>query len=79
LPTAHREKGFRFFFFSDDHEPSHVHVSKERWVARLEIASGKVIDSGGFPEHDLRDIQRILESHRLEIQRKWDNFVERKY
>jgi hypothetical protein len=28
VPTIFTEDGFRFFFYSNDHEPVHVHVRK---------------------------------------------------
>ena len=28
MPTVLRIEGFRFFFFSDEHDPSHIHVEK---------------------------------------------------
>lgn len=38
MVTVHREAGFRFIIFVDDHEPAHVHV----------IGDGKAkIDLGG--------------------------------
>jgi hypothetical protein len=78
LPTVHKEKGFRFFFYSTDHTPSHVHVSKGRSEAKLELATGKIIDPGRFRDHDLREIQRILVANRLKIQKQWDTLVERR-
>lgn len=39
MPTIHREAGFRFFIHLNDHEPSHVHVSKAGGEARIQIGT----------------------------------------
>lgn len=28
MPTVYRQEGFRFFFYSNEHDPPHIHVSK---------------------------------------------------
>ncbi|HEU0014209.1 MAG TPA: DUF4160 domain-containing protein [Longimicrobium sp.] len=40
MPTVLRAGGFRFAFFSDDHEPAHVHAFMQDGVAIIEIAPG---------------------------------------
>jgi hypothetical protein len=36
MPTIHRERGYRFFFFmADGYEPPHVHIEKDDNAAKL--------------------------------------------
>jgi len=37
LPTVLRANGFRFFFFSDEHTPVHIHVEKGDGYMRVEL------------------------------------------
>ncbi len=34
-PTVHRERGFRFFFFSREEERPHIHVTCEQGEAKF--------------------------------------------
>ncbi|MGL4649749.1 MAG: DUF4160 domain-containing protein [Caldilineaceae bacterium] len=34
-PTIHRERGFRFFFFSREENRPHIHVQSERGEAKI--------------------------------------------
>ncbi len=40
MPNVFTKNGFRFFFYSNDHEPAHVHVLKGKGEAVFEVASG---------------------------------------
>ena len=35
MPTVLKIDGFRFFFFSDEHEPIHIHIEKADCYARI--------------------------------------------
>lgn len=37
MPTILRIDGFRFFFFSDEHSPRHIHIEKGDGYARIEL------------------------------------------
>ncbi|WP_456430322.1 DUF4160 domain-containing protein, partial [Nitratifractor sp.] len=45
MPTVLRKDGFRFFFYSDEHTPSHIHVEKGEAYARIELDSLRVTDT----------------------------------
>ena len=42
MPTVFREDGYRFFFFSDEHLPEHIHVEKGDGYMRVELKSLQV-------------------------------------
>ena len=64
--------GFRFFFFSDEHEPRHVHVENGESYARIEIDTLKVTDAYRCSPGELKKIVRMVENHRLVLQKAWD-------
>jgi len=44
MVTVHRQHGFRFMIFSDDHEPAHVHVMGD---GGMKVT---ICGAGGLPE-----------------------------
>ncbi len=76
MPTLLRLKGFKFFFYANDHEPPHVHILKaERW-AKIEIKSAQVVYSS-LKAQELRECLQILETHRNEFLEKWYDWFNR--
>ena len=45
MPTILRINGYRFFFFSNEHEPIHVHIEKGDKYAKSDVVSLKIEDS----------------------------------
>lgn len=39
MPTVYRQEGFRFFFYSNDHTPAHMHVRKAEGELRFILGS----------------------------------------
>jgi hypothetical protein len=75
MPTVLRWKGYRFFFFSnegDSIEPVHVHVRKDRNVAKfwLEPVVG-LADSYGMKPQELNKLQKVVENNTKLIKRAW--------
>jgi len=67
MPTVLRIEGFRFFFFSDEHLPKHIHIEKGDGYARIELATLKVTDSYNLNFKELKKLIKIL-------QRSWDEY-----
>ena len=73
MPTLFTIEGFRFFFFSNDHAPVHVHVQHGGGEAAFEIAGGSVSlrESAGMKVAELRRAEELVAERRDEIERKW--------
>jgi hypothetical protein len=59
MVTVHREAGFRFAIYRDDHEPAHVHVLKDgEVIVKLVGANGKpeVRQAYGSSNADIRKL-----------------------
>jgi hypothetical protein len=53
-------------------EPPHVHVRRERFVAKYWIDPlVELADNQGFAEHELSRIRRIVEQHRGRLLEAW--------
>jgi len=72
MPTVFTKNGFRFFFYSNDHTPIHVHVRKGDGEAVFEI-SGEIAlrESVGMKMRDLRMAEDLAEEHKSLIVEKW--------
>ncbi len=74
MPTVRLDDvdGYRFFFYSNENaEPAHVHVSKDRHVAKFWLSRVSLAVSHGFTARDLRTIEGLVEAHQVEIEEAW--------
>ena len=72
MPTVHREGGFHFRIFVNDHSPTHVHVVKAGGFAKVAIGN-------------LEEPPCLLEAYRLKdgdivravriVEREWRKFM----
>ena len=70
--TVFREKGYRFYFLSNEEKRIHIHVTCEHGEAKfwLETIVSLAVCYGLNPRK-LREIQKIIEEHRNEIIEAW--------
>lgn len=89
MPKIYTYLNFILFFFSNEHEPIHVHVQKGEFqsVFELIMEDGKLVSinirskEGYDPLHskDINIIQKFIEYYHKDIIQKWvDFFVLRK-
>lgn len=75
MPTIHRERGFRFVIYLNDHEPPHVHAWRAGVVAKVQIGDAEcapgVLDPGAMRVSDVRRAVRIVEAHQEEFLAGW--------
>ncbi len=75
MPTILRDGPYRFFFYAGDRdEPPHVHVEREGNVAKFWLSPVRFQNSGGFNRRELNQIQRMVEEHREELLRGWNDY-----
>ena len=73
MPTLFSENGLRFYFFTRDHEPIHVHVQNADGKAKFEIENGiKLIFNTGINTKDLKIAERLVEKHKDFFMAEWD-------
>ena len=74
MVTVHREGGFRFAIYRDDHEPAHVHVLKDGEVIVNLVGAGgrpEVRDARETTTADIRKIVGIVNARQFEFLAKW--------
>ncbi|MCF6311715.1 MAG: DUF4160 domain-containing protein [Verrucomicrobiales bacterium] len=72
MPTVFTKDGFRFFFYSNDHTPIHVHVRKGNGEAVFEVEGTAVLrESVGLKTKELSKAEDLAEENIELIIQKW--------
>jgi len=74
-PSIFREKGYRFYFLSNEEDRIHIHVTSGDGEAKFwlqPIVSLAVYH--GFTPRKLSEIQKIVEEHKDEITKAWQKY-----
>ncbi len=84
MPKIYEYFGFIFFFFSNEHEPIHVHVMKSgcQTVFELILMDGELQEirtraEAGYPtlsEKDAATAEEFIRAYYKNIVEKWMNF-----
>ena len=61
MPTLLIKNGFKFFFYANEHEPRHVHVTKGDGYFKIELT-------------DLHITNNHMEAHKDKFKRRWDEY-----
>jgi hypothetical protein len=74
-PTVLQSGPYRFFFFSSDRaEPPHVHVARERKLAKLWLGPVRVATSLGFGPRESARVASLARQHEAELLRAWHDY-----
>lgn len=63
--------GYRFYFWSNEHEPMHVHVNKGDSEAKFNFFDVEMIDNNGIKKNELRLIESLIEENKEVIIARW--------
>jgi hypothetical protein len=71
-PTIHRQKGYRFYFNSNEEVRMHVHVASERGTAKFWLEPIIALaDYHGFKAHDLTEIEQLVKENQEKFIYEW--------
>ncbi len=77
MPTIFEIFGLRFFFFSGDHAPIHVHVVKGDDDAKIAIKPEiKLVYNNGLKVGDLKKALKLSEMYKSEIIEAWNKYFD---
>jgi hypothetical protein len=77
VPNVFTKNGYRFFFYSNDHRPVHVHVRKGSGEAVFEVERQVTLrESVGLKVQELRRAQELAKENRDLILRKWKEHLD---
>jgi hypothetical protein len=75
MPTVLQAGPYRFVFFSTDMgEPPHIHVRRERLVAKFWLRPIALAKNRGFPDHELNQIHRLVVEHQGALLEAWHDY-----
>ena len=60
MPTIFKQNGFRFFFYSNDHLPKHIHIEKSGKTAKFFLDPIHLVVSKKFSASELREIRILI-------------------
>ena len=78
MPTIFTVFGLHFMFYSDDHEPMHVHIVRAGNEAKFNVHPIKLIHNHGFKKHELSLIESLIEENEAMIVERWKDFFKDK-
>ena len=77
MPTVIIE-GYKFRFYSTDrNEPPHVHVLRDRKVAKIWLASFNIERNVGYRDAELAKIVRLTRENHARLREVWDDYFNR--
>lgn len=72
MPKIFEQDGYRFFFYSNEHRPIHVHVRFGGGEAVFEVEQGvELRESQGLKVRELAKAEELAALHRELILQKW--------
>jgi hypothetical protein len=75
MPTLFIIFGLRFYFYSDEHLPIHVHIENGDGKAKINIAPDiEVVSNIGIKAKDIKKALIIIEMYKDDIIAKWKEY-----
>jgi hypothetical protein len=76
MPTIFEKDGFRFFIYSNEHRPIHVHVLHGGGEAVFEVENHvKLRKSKGLKSIELSKAKKLAEENKRTIIKKWYEYI----
>jgi hypothetical protein len=75
MPTVLEDGPYSFVFFSSDKgEPVHIHVKRDRQIAKFWLDPISLAKNRGFKEHELNQIARLVVKHQQTLLEAWHEY-----
>ncbi len=71
MPTILKLNGYRFFFYSNEHTPEHIHVEKQNCAAKFSLEPVELVKSKGFNSNEINEIRKLVIVHQQLFKSKW--------
>ena len=66
--------GMRFFFYSLEHLPIHVHVENGDGRAKINVKTLEIVENQGIKPKDLKKAVQIVKIYQEDIIEKWTEY-----
>ncbi len=74
MPTLIILDGYRFFFYSNDHDPPHIHIEKDNKTAKFNLEPIELVKSKRFNAAELKKIRIMVEDNVELCKQRWNEF-----
>ncbi|WP_026631347.1 DUF4160 domain-containing protein [Dyadobacter alkalitolerans] len=74
MPTLFIIFGLRFYFYSNEHLPIHIHVKNADGEAKFEVNPVKLVDNRGIKKKDINLAESLIEENKEIIIAKWKEY-----
>ena len=64
MPTVFKYEGYRFYFYSNEHLPKHIHVENGDGYARVVLETLEVTDSYKLKSKELKKVIKLVQENR---------------
>lgn len=72
MPTILFLFGLRFFFYSEEHLPMHVHVKNGDGKAKIYLETAEVVNNTGIKPADLKKAVDAVKQYKKEMIKAWE-------
>ncbi len=77
MPTLFRAFGIRFFFYSNEHKPIHIHVRNADGEAKFNMDAMDWIENKGIKNKDLKLSEFLIEENKDLIIKSWKKYFDK--
>ena len=75
MPTVLRHGPYAFVFFSSDgHEPTHIHVKRDRAIAKYWLEPVSLAKNRGFKDQELKRIAKLVQQYQQQLVEAWHEY-----
>ena len=75
MPTLFILFGLRFFFYSEEHLPIHIHIQNADGRAKFNVEPEvKLVEKKGLKSKDLKRAEEIVKMYREEMIEEWKKY-----
>ncbi len=75
MATVLRIGSYRFFFYANENdEPQHIHVQRERMLAKFWLVPVSLGRSSGFSAQELNKLLGMVEANQQTLVEAWNGF-----
>ena len=75
MPTLLTVGPYRFFCYAGDrHEPPHIHVERDREIAKFWLQPVRLQSNQGFNRTEINRIQKLVQENQEQLLVGWNDF-----
>ena len=74
MPTVLRKKGYRFFFYTNEHLPIHIHIEKDKKTAKFNLKPFELVYTSRFKVSEISEIRKLVVENFEYLINQWDEY-----